>query len=252
LIDKGIRIEDIERVIVNLSQAGMAIEAMCFSDFPTETYREAQQTVRLLERLSPHLSLFILGQFDLTHGSLVAQKPGEFGIKDAWFVDGDELKTGLFFQERQRPKTPAEHEKLERAVSQLSDGWELRQYPWAGALSTAHTLLHYLRFGKSAFRDRREPVSTPLAPPQPIVAEARFDVQAIEEQSSAHEAGIWQTLVYDLRRVTRADYQRLAAQSARARPAPALWRWAPGEEPVRVQATPRGRRPSHAVNSTKR
>ena len=256
LIDKGIRIQDIERVIVNLSEAGMAIEAMCFSDFPTETYREAQQTVRLLERLSPHLSLFILGQFDLTHGSLVAQKPGEFGIKDAWFVDGDELKTGLFFQERQRPKTPAEHEKLERAVSQLSDGWELRQYPWAGALSTAHTLLHYLRFGKSAFRDRREPTSTPLSPPlpapEPIVAEARFDVQAIEEQSSAHEAGIWQTLVYDLRRVTRADYQRLAAQSARARPAPALWRWAPGDEPVRVQSTPRGRRPSHAVNSTKR
>ena len=26
--------------------------------------------------------------------------------------------------------------------------------PWAGALSTAHTLLHYARFGKAAFRER--------------------------------------------------------------------------------------------------
>jgi radical SAM family protein len=252
LIDKGIRVDDIERVIVNLSEAGMAIEAMCFSDFPTETYREALATVRLITRLEPHLSLFIMGQFDLTHGSLVAQKPGEFGIKEAWFVEGDELKTGLFFQERQRSKSPAEQEKLERAVSMLSNGWQLRQYPWAGALSTAHTLLNYLRFGKSAFRDR-PPVSG-LAPAhsRAVTAQARFDIDQVEEQSAANEADIWHTLVYERRRVTRADYDALAASLPPARPAPATWRWAAGVAPTRVQHTPRGRRPSHAVNSAKR
>jgi hypothetical protein len=252
LIDKGIRVDDIERVIVNLSEAGMAIEAMCFSDFPTETYREALATVRLITRLEPHLSLFIMGQFDLTHGSLVAQKPGEFGIKEAWFVEGDELKTGLFFQERQRSKSPAEQEKLEGAVATLSNGWQLRQYPWAGALSTAHTLLNYLRFGKGAFRDR--PPSSGLAPARStaVTARARFDIDEVEEQSAANEADIWHQLVYDRRRVTRADYDALAARLPPARPAPATWRWAAGVPPTRVQHTPRGRRPSHAVNSAKR
>jgi radical SAM family protein len=252
LIDKGIRVDDIERVIVNLSEAGMAIEAMCFSDFPTETYREAQQTVRLLQRLEPHLSLFILGQFDLTHGSLVAQKPGEFGIKDAWFVEGDELKTGLFFQERQRSKTPLEHEKLEAAVSKLSDGWQLRQYPWAGALSTAHTLMHYLRFGKAAFRDQARVASVPSPASNAYSSKARFDLERVEEQSSAHEAEIWQALVYERRRVTRRDYDELAGQSPPAQPAPATWRWAAGMPPVRARPPTRGRRPSHAVNSAKR
>jgi radical SAM family protein len=263
LIDKGIRVDDIERVIINLSEAGMAVEAMCFSDFPTETYREAQQTVRLLSRLEPHLSLFILGQFDLTHGSLVAQKPGEFGIKEAWFVEGDELKTGLFFQERQRSKTPLEHEKLEAAVSKLSDGWQLRQYPWAGALSTAHTLLHYLRFGKAAFREplaNVTPASAAAASsgaprstgPRSFSAEARFDLERVEEQSAAHEAEIWQALVYERRRVTRQDYDELAGGSPLARPAPATWRWSAGMPPVRVRQPARGRRPSHAVNSAKR
>ncbi|HWO09533.1 MAG TPA: radical SAM protein [Polyangiaceae bacterium] len=252
LIDKGIRVDDIERVIINLSEAGMAIEAMCFSDFPTETYREALQTVRLVSRLEPHLSLFIMGQFDLTHGSLVAQKPGEFGIREAWFVEGDELKTGLFFQERRRAKSPAEQAKLEDAVASLSSGWLLRQYPWAGALSTAHTLLHYARFGKAAFRDR--PPSSGVAPgrAQALSAEARFDLEQVEEQSAANEADIWHTLVYERRRVTRADYDALAARLPPARPSPATWRWAAGVPPARVQHTPRGRRPSHAVNSAKR
>lgn len=262
LIDKGVRIEDIERVIVNLSEAGMAVEAMCFSDFPTETFREAQQTLRLLDKLGDHLSLFILGSFDLTHGSLVAQKPGDFGIREAWFVEGDELKTGLFFQERRPAKTAREHEALEEQIGTLSERWQLRRYPWAGALSTAHTLLWYARFGNGAFREHVRPhvasalagVARPGAGAQrrTFVAEARFDLDAVDEQSAAHEAEIWQTLVYERRRVTRADYDALAALSAPAEPAPARWSWAPGAAPTRLRKTRPGRRPSHAVNSTKR
>ena len=95
LIDKGIPVDDVRERDANLSQAGVAVEAMCFTDFPTETYREAMQTRALRARASSDdLSLFILGRFDLTHGSLVAQKPGDFGIKEVWDVEGDELGTG--------------------------------------------------------------------------------------------------------------------------------------------------------------
>src|SRR5208282_1819886 len=61
LIDKGIPVEAVADAVVSLSQAGVAVEAMCFSDFPTETTREAMQTVRFVEGLGEELSLFILG-----------------------------------------------------------------------------------------------------------------------------------------------------------------------------------------------
>ncbi len=176
LIDKGIPPDDIREVIRNLAAAGVAVEAMCFSDFPTETYREAMETVRFIRGVEDDLSLFILGRFDLTHGSLVAQKPGEFGIKEVWQVAGDELGTGLFFAERQRTKRPDQQEKLETAVTELSGHWRLHRYPWAGALSTAHSMLWYRKHGRDVFR-RLGAVPAPAIPgARPQVMGARYDV----------------------------------------------------------------------------
>jgi len=38
LIDKGVFLKDMQTAIKNLSDAGIAVEAMCFTEFPTETY----------------------------------------------------------------------------------------------------------------------------------------------------------------------------------------------------------------------
>jgi anaerobic magnesium-protoporphyrin IX monomethyl ester cyclase len=250
LIDKGIRVEDMRRVIENLSEAGMAVEAMCFSDFPTESYREALATIDLVKALTPHLSLFILGRFDLTHGSLVAQKPGDFGIKEVWHIEGDEFQTGLFFQEGQNAKSERQRAQVESLVSELSARWRLRRYPWAGALSTAHTLLWYERFGKGVFRElgRQEERSRAQ---KPLLVQTRFDVRQVEEQSSAYEAGIWQELVQNRRKVTREDYTALAAGAPSLGAAPGLWRCASGEAPERVPGPAQGRRQSHAANGAK-
>src|SRR3569832_1462361 len=207
------------QVIENLSQAGMAVEAMCFSDFPTESYREALATIDLVRQRTPHLSLIILGRFDLTHGSLVAQKPGEFGIKEVWHIEGDELQTGLFFQERQQAKSERQRAQVESLVAELSSRWSLRRYPWAGALSTAHTLLWYERFGKGVFRELAElkdGAQLPSAAERAATAllRTRFDVRQADEQSGAHEAEIWQELVQNRRRVTRRDYDELAARAS--------------------------------------
>jgi len=251
LIDKGIPAEDVKKAVQNLSAAGVAVEAMCFSDFPTETYKEAQQTVRFVGELEDDLSLFILGRFDLTHGSLVAQKPGEFGIKEVFGVEGDELRTGLFWEEKRKPKTVAQAARVEEEIRTLSSLWRLRRYPWAGALSTAHTMLYYARLGKDVFRG----AAPTLAAKRPVVwgraKKARFDVAKVEERSAAFEAQIWQTLVHELRRVTRADYDALAKEAPRAKASPSLWKCAPGGGPVRVPDPTKGRRTSHAVNSTK-
>jgi hypothetical protein len=259
LIDKGIPAEDVRQVIQNLARVGVAVEAMCFSDFPTETYREAMETVRFIRGVEGDLALFILGRFDLTHGSLVAQKPGEFGIKEVWEVAGDELKTGLFFAERQRSKRPEQQEKLEASVTELSSRFRLHRYPWAGALSTAHTMLWYRRLGPGVFRHLGRAPLPGVPGARPRVLAARFDVVAMAEASAASEAAIWEELVYGRREVRREAYRALADALPHVKPSPARVRVLAGHEPERAgrhkdrarRNDNGGRRPSHAVNATK-
>ncbi|HEX8790193.1 MAG TPA: radical SAM protein [Polyangiaceae bacterium] len=249
LVDKGISIEAVASAIENLARAGVAVEAMCFSDFPTESYREAMETVRFVQARGDDLSLFILGRFDLTHGSLVAQKPGDFGIAEVWGVEGDELGTGLFFAERRRPKRAPDQAKLEEAVRALSSRWRLRRYPWAGALSTAHTMLWYAHHGPDVFRRLSvEPAEQPpVAAPRASRRKPRFDLTRVAEQSAAREAELWDRMVNEERRVSRATYEARAAALPHAKPATGRTRTVP-----RPEARAAGRRPSHAANATKR
>jgi hypothetical protein len=245
LIDKGIPVEDVRSAIVSLDEAGIAVEAMCFTDFPTETYREAMQSIAFVRDIREHLSLFILGKFDLTHGALVAQKPGEFGIKEVWDVEGDELGTGLFYAERKTAKRGPDREKLEAAIGDLSGGWRLRRYPWAGALSTAHTMMYYARFGKDVFRTL-DPASDEVRGARTRTLPSRFDVLRIARTSAENEARIWEILTREWRRVGRVPYAELAAQMPAAKPKSTRVRVRAGRE---VESA--GRRQSNAHNAMK-
>jgi hypothetical protein len=250
LIDKGVPVETVETAIANLASAGVAVEAMCFTDFPTETAREARATIDMLERLREHVALFICGEFDLTHGALVAQRPADFGIAETWQLAGDELGCGLFYAEKKPPKSDADRERIDAALAALSGKWRLSRYPWAGALSTAHTFLYYERFGPDVFKQLAG-----AAPPEVPGAAARsgvsrFDVVALAGRALEREEQIWHELVHERRAVSPALYRELAARIPAALPAPARVKYQAGWELERAGARP-GRRPSHAVNASK-
>jgi len=212
LIDKGIAVRDMQRVVAGLAGAGVAVEAMCFTDFPTETFAEAQATLAFIKENRNLLALFICGCFDLVAGSRVAQNPAAYGITDMWTVAGDELRTGLFYTTAAPSKTHRAHEKIEAAVEALSRCWWLHQYPWAGALSTAHTQLYYERYGADVFRKtavRRE-IQKRKATSLCEKTRVHFDLKKLEKACTAHEAEIWHSLVWQRRAVSRAAYQRLA------------------------------------------
>lgn len=252
LMDKGIPVQTVGAAIRNLAEAGVGVEAMCFTDFPTETFAEALATVRLLAEHHEQISLFICGEFDLTHGALVAQAPQSFGLRETWQIEGDELGTGLFYEEARRSKSDQERERIDEAVAGLSRRWLLRRYPWAGSLSTAHTLLWYERFGPGVFRDLARRPQPALAAPPSRTASARFDVARVAEESAEREAEIWRTLVRQRRRVSRALYRELAAAAPEALPRPRRWRFGAGLPPEPAEGRNRsGRRPSHAVNATR-
>ena len=257
LIDKGAPIEVVHDVMGHLSRAGIAAEAMCFTEFPTETHDEAISTLDFLDDHRDQLAVYIVGEFGLTHGSLVAQEPSRFGIRETWELAGDQLGLGIFFEPMTPWKTDDERADVDEQLQELSSGWALRSYPWAGAVSTAHTILYYDRFGTSVFRDLaarglREGILG--AKKKPFEAELRFDPRDCE-RAEQREGAIWATLVNEQRLVGRAPYEALAARAPALRPNPIRVAFRAGEDPqpfARTKQKTRGRRPSHASNSTTR
>ena len=257
LIDKGAPIEVVHDVMGHLSRAGIAAEAMCFTEFPTETHDEAISTLDFLDDHRDQLAVYIVGEFGLTHGSLVAQEPSRFGIRETWELEGDQLGLGIFFEPMTPWKTDDERADVDEQLQELSSGWALRSYPWAGAVSTAHTILYYDHFGTSVFRDLaarglREGILG--AKKKPFEAELRFDPRDCE-RAEQREGAIWATLVNEQRLVGRAPYEALAARAPALRPNPIRVAFRAGEDPqpfARTKQKTRGRRPSHASNSTTR
>jgi len=241
-IDKGVGVETVRQAIRHLAGAGIGVEAMAFTDFPTESAAEALATVRFIAAEEEQLALFICGTFDLAKGSRVARTPGDYGVAESWRVAGDELGLGLFYREGRAPKSDSERAQVDDALAAVARRWWLSHYPWAGALSTAHTLLYYRTHGIDCFRRfaRRAPARVLGA--RPFTARARFDVAQVIRRAAADEAAIWHELVAVRRQVSRADYRVLADALPPLAPRPATWRVVAGELPQRVRGAAPGRR----------
>jgi len=222
-MEKGTRVEVLGRVARDLAAAGVAVEAMTFTDFPGETRAEALDTLRWLELHHDAVALFVCGTFALTAGAKVAEDPARFGLAETWRVAGDELGTGLFWREAVPSKTDADREAVDAALERLGDRWRLRPYPWAGSLSTAHTLLWYARFGADVFRQGGTARPSELRRPRGERA-PRYDVDALAERSEANEAALWGCLIHEERRVSRDLWRRLADRLPRAMPRAARMR----------------------------
>jgi hypothetical protein len=226
LMDKGLTPRAMKTSVRGLARAGIAVELMCFYDFPTETHGEAMETLGLLEELEEHAALFMCGPFKLTAGAGVAQSPERYGIAELWRLAGDELNTELFYRLQQEPKDPAHRRRFEAALQRLSRRWRLGRYPWAGSLSTAHTLLWYNRHGSGVFRRLASlPEANPNRPPgRPPLKAGRYPLASLSREAWRHEEEIWDTLIQRQREVSRAAYRRLARAVPRLYPRPATAR----------------------------
>lgn len=209
LINKGISRSDMRSTVENLAKAGVAVEWMCFTHFPTETYPEAIETLHFLQENQEHIALFTCGDFSLTHGSRVACRPKNYGICEVWHAQGDEFIQTLFFREDTPSKSSLEQQKIDTFVKKLSRLFWLHKYPWAGALSTAHTLLWYHHYGPDIFRK-----TSNVKLPQKSVTSSKHwkKIKKIMAASEENEKNIWQTLIYKKRSVSPKAYRQMAAQ----------------------------------------
>ncbi|MBM4373415.1 MAG: radical SAM protein, partial [Deltaproteobacteria bacterium] len=211
LMDKGLRVEEASAAVRSLAQAGLAVEAMLFLGFPTETAAEARKTLEFLDEHHPFLSLFMCGTFGLTEGSRVAREPGRFGVEEVYRVQGDELRTALFWTPGRPGPTPRERQVLEARLEALSARWRLRPYPWAGSLSTAHTLLWVDRHGPAVFREAG-PARPGSVRPR---LRTRHDLERLRAAAMELEAAAWNRMIFKDRRVGREEWRRAVRELGR-------------------------------------
>jgi len=209
LMDKGTTVDNASRAVRNLAAAGIAAEAMVFLDFPTETAAEAEETLRFLEGHHDALSLFMCGTFGLTTGSRVAGCPAQYGLRSVFRVAGDEFRTALFYEENRAAKTARQREAVDTRLEEVSSRWRLRTYPWAGSLSTAHTLLWVERFGPGIFRGRG-----PLPPRADALPDVRprHSPERLADRAFALEAEAWHKLIHEKRTVGRQAWKSVVAE----------------------------------------
>jgi hypothetical protein len=231
LINKGISVEEARTTVTHLANAGLAVEAMVFTQFPGETLSEALTTVRFLEAYHPYIALFMCGEFYLTNGSRIALHPEAFNIREIWRVSGDTFLGTPFYEEHEPPKSPADFEKLAESLEALSTRWYFRHYPWAGSLSTAHTLLWYDRFGPHIFKELAQSGENPYPKEKHWTSKSRFDIAELEHNAREWEERIWHHLIYEKRHVSPEAYRELASAAPSARPKPGRWLYAPGVSP---------------------
>lgn len=217
LINKGISVEKMQAAVENLAAAGIAVEAMCFNAFPTETAADARATLGFIRSLKNQIALFICGRFGLWHGSHVALHPELYGIQRIWQMAGDELGTRLFYETCVPSRSLQDQDRIDAAIDTLSRQWWLHDYPWAGALSTAHTLLWYAREGAGAFRNHAATPRHVVLPEHRPDLKSRYDMEQVTAMARDNEAGIWNTLIHE-EAVSPARYEALAGKLPRVYP----------------------------------
>jgi anaerobic magnesium-protoporphyrin IX monomethyl ester cyclase len=209
LINKGISRSDMRSAVENLAAEGIAVEWMCFTHFPTETYSEALETLHFIQEQQHHIALFTCGDFSLVHCARVACHPEEYGICEVWHAKGDEFIQSLFYREHAPSINSLEHHKIDTFIEKLSRLFRFHKYPWAGALSTAHSLLWYHHYGPDIFRK----ISNMRLPQKHLASSGRLKkIEKIARSSQKNEEHIWHTLIYKKRSVSPSAYRQMAAQ----------------------------------------
>jgi anaerobic magnesium-protoporphyrin IX monomethyl ester cyclase len=142
LIDKGTRPAQVRQTMASMHRAGIGVQIMGFTGFPTETLQEARDSVSFLRDNRDLWTFGGLGEFVLTPGAIVAKQPDRFGITGIRPFEGADINRSLLFDE---PIT-------ERARDQvLADklGLYMGEYPrpWVSSTDTPHTFFYHDRYG---------------------------------------------------------------------------------------------------------
>jgi hypothetical protein len=174
-IDKGTRIDRVAETMRAFAGAGIAVQIMGFTGFPTETTAEALESIEFLERNAASHTVAGLGEFQLTPGAIAAVQPERFGIAERGPFTNADISRILHFREAQPPDP--DKAATVRAAKRRLKGAEFDR-PFAGGIDTPHSLMYYARYGLAfpgVARGTPLPLDEPLRPNGAIVDAVAFE-----------------------------------------------------------------------------
>jgi anaerobic magnesium-protoporphyrin IX monomethyl ester cyclase len=197
-MDKGISVALIRTVNARFHQAGIATAWMAFSGHPGEANAAALETARIIEKERAAIDLFILGQFGLTSGSRIAADARTYGLSRIFYCRGDAFRLFPLYETEQVASTRGA-QQMERAVARLSRLYFLDHYPWAGAISTHHSFLYFLRFGPDIFKklaaapppEPRSPSRRNTTHPPALSQRTRFSLARLRDDQQRWIERFW-------------------------------------------------------------
>jgi anaerobic magnesium-protoporphyrin IX monomethyl ester cyclase len=225
LIDKGTRVSFMGETMKHFAEAGVAVQLMAFTDFPSETKEEKEETRKFIQEHQEHWAAGGLGTFLLTGTAIVAKDPARFGLHLVETEDVDILRA-IAYEADQDSRDEESKTMLteDRDASFDSDGNVFPKglgRPWAGGTDALHTMIFYDFYGRRFFRDQiveREPVpedqllSCSLSLPG-ILRDSPFDLAKIiaeRQLLKKHLAQLW--------KIHREPTQRSFSEWADSRP----------------------------------
>jgi hypothetical protein len=142
LIDKGTTPAQVRQTITAMHGAGIGVQMMGFTGFPTETFEEAKESIDFLDETRDLWAFGGLGDFVLTPGAIVAKDPARFGISDVRPAETAGVARSLRYEE---PVYRAAREAVDREKRRLRAGHYDR--PWLSGTDTPHSFFFLDRFG---------------------------------------------------------------------------------------------------------
>jgi anaerobic magnesium-protoporphyrin IX monomethyl ester cyclase len=180
LIDKGTKVQFMGETMKNFTNAGVAVQLMAFTDFPTETPEEKKETFDFIKKYDDYWSVGGMGTFLLTGTSMIAKDPEKFGIKVIETADADITRALAY-----RLEAGSEHKVIlteDCDDSFNSDGGAFPPVlgrPWAGGTDTLHSMIYYDRYGNKFFREN--PLDDQIGDGQMLTQPELPDVEAEED-----------------------------------------------------------------------
>lgn len=154
LIDKGTKVQYMSETMKNFSNAGIAVQLMAFTDFPTETPAEKKETFDFIEQNKDYWATGGMGTFLLTGTSMIAKDPEKFGIKVIQTEDADITRALAYKVEKGEERKLILAEESDESFN--ADGGAFPPVlgrPWAGGTDTLHTMIYYDAYGRLFFRE---------------------------------------------------------------------------------------------------
>lgn len=153
LIDKGTKVSFMSETMKNFAHAGIAVQLMCFSEFPSETPAEKLDTINFIRQNEEYWATGGMGTFLLTGTSIIARRPEDFGLTLVPTQDAHSTRAVAFRTDAETGHRTAIVEEADASFDGAGGIFPAGLgRPWAGGTDTLHSMIYYEKYGREFFK----------------------------------------------------------------------------------------------------